>query len=135
MKMARRTFGYILVAIFLLFVAVLFTFGQHVPVSLTQQYATNNHLYFGDRLPKDTIVQYGPIHLRGEMGETECGTTSGCVIRIDPEYNKADRVASLTLIHEQCHVDTRGTEFDMHGPKWQACMHRIADAGGLDNLW
>lgn len=107
---------------------------QAVESSLKQQYLHYDAQSFNNRLPKDAIVFYAPVGSQGEMGNTEkCG--SYICIRIDPNYNKAPRVATMTLLHEMCHVDTMGTELGPHGAMWQACMYRLAATGVFADLW
>lgn len=101
---------------------------------LGRQYETYNARYFANRLPKDAVILYAPIGSVGEMGDTSpCGKQT--CIRLDPAYNAAPRVASMTLLHEMCHVETTGTELDQHGAHWQACMQRLAQAGAFSDLW
>lgn len=103
--------------------------------TLEEKYARYNASYFDNRLPKDTIIKYSSIGTVGEIGETECETGRPCIIRLDPHYNKLEDSESITLLHEMCHMDTRGVEFDQHGLKWQACMKRLASIGAFDKFW
>jgi len=92
-----------------------------------------NQAYFLGALPYDTTVRYG--NLNGHMGETrhEDGRFE---IVIDIETNKAENGARLTLLHEECHVETWNLGgLDIHGRAWETCMHRLADAGAFDHLW
>ncbi len=107
---------------------------QSKELTLGQQYFADNARYFANKLPDNVLVFYAPISQEGDMGDTsDCGKQ--ICIRLDPDYNKSLRVARMTLFHEECHAATLGTELDQHGPRWQACMYRLATVGAFADLW
>lgn len=108
--------------------------AEPLPSTLQTYYGQVNETYFWDSLPKDTSVKLEknlPV-----MGDTWCEAPhANCSIRVDETSNPILREQEITLLHEMCHVATWGQEPDPHGLKWMECMHRLADAGAMDNLW
>jgi predicted SprT family Zn-dependent metalloprotease len=108
--------------------------GRVASPPLTHQYRKYNHEFFEDKLPKDLIVYWGPaggdhfIAYTYHLGEPDVW------IEMNPKYNLASTETFLNLLHEMCHVSV-GQTFDAHGPKWQKCMHNLADVGAFDDLW
>ena len=93
---------------------------------LEKVYTEYNAEYFGNKLPKDVVIDYnlhdpefvaltrkpfGPFH-----------------ISFNPAYAGADRTADLTMLHEMCHIKTWG---DDHGSKWRACMIELELGGAF----
>ncbi len=103
------------------------------PINLQVWFQSYDEDYFLGALPKNTIVSYGD--LGGNMGITQ--RLEGVYhITIDIEFNKAARVSQMTVLHEMCHEAQWGNDgLDVHGPKFQTCMHRLAAAGAFDLLW
>lgn len=102
-------------------------------IDLKIWYESYNEDYFLSALPKDTVLNYGNIWPNMGLTTHENGAYR---ISIDADSNKAVRVAQMTLLHEMCHVAQWGHEdMNPHGPKFQACMHRLADEGAFDQLW
>jgi SprT-like family protein len=120
-------------ALLTLFMALIPASAAAPDLRLMKFYEDGNRQYFDNKLPHNTIVSFDtPEH------ENSAATTAEhdghFVIRIDPKINNIWQMAEMTEYHEMCHVETF-TELDEHGPKWQACMHRLANAGAFDNLW
>lgn len=122
----------------LLTLTLLFSLSPAPPVDLQVWFAGYNEMYFNDALPKTVLVDW---HLNDPryLGLTDYEEHGEYYhIMLNPEYNKSGKTARLTLLHEMCHVSLRhddDVEFDQHGPKWQACMHRLANAGAMEDLW
>jgi hypothetical protein len=99
----------------------------------------NTTLWEG-KLPP-TSVRWGDLTAQNDMGHTLCHSTDEgwrCSIVIDRDTNPVERSAKFTLLHEMCHVavDTSSaSEFDEHGPKFQACMLQLGKDGVLKDLW
>jgi galactose-1-phosphate uridylyltransferase len=107
------------------------------PDRLDTWYASNNERYFNNELPKNVLITHD---LKDDNFEavTEHGSYGWFHISFNPTYNRSVNQEKFTLLHEMCHVQQLTSdeeEFDQHGKKWQACMHRIADAKGFDDLW
>lgn len=105
---------------------------------LQYMYEVYNEEYFDNKLPKDTKVIYTtPIPDAMAQGETfKIGDSY--VIWIDAHYDNSMGVASETELHEMCHVKLPWDipdGIDGHGPKFQACMHNLADQGAFEGLW
>jgi hypothetical protein len=59
-------------------------------------------------------------------------------IYIDSYYHREIGSAYFSMLHEECHVYLPWHLYDPprgHGPKFQACMHHLADIEKLDFLW
>jgi hypothetical protein len=100
-------------------------------------YATYNHMYFQDRLPKTTVITRNLTDDRF-MAQTFY-ENNFYHIAINPRYNESRKTEKLNLLHESCHIevfiDKEEDEFDDHGEHWQRCMHRLADEKAFENLW
>ena len=107
-------------------------------INLRSWFADFNGEYFGNRLPQNTEVEFASLGNGTDF--VVFGTTSeqggGYRIQIDDRLRQLgwDRLILATLILESCHVETY-SEVAEHGVQWEKCMHRVADAGGLDKLW
>src|ERR1700683_2224244 len=101
---------------------------------LSDWYAAFNHQWLADRLPRDTEVSYGKCPI---LGVQACSykNKGHYVIHMVALYNMAPDQAHFNLLHEQCDLDSWDVEIDEHGPKWQACMLRLANAGAFHDLW
>jgi len=88
-------------------------------------------------LPKDVILRYGPaVDVQGRSNMAITRMHDGRFItEFNPKYNQADTHLKMNMLHEQCHIATWGQEFDDHGPKFQACMLRLANQGAFNSLW
>lgn len=104
--------------------------------SLKDDYVHFNNGYFDGKLP-DIPVVYKSVE-NADIGDTTCQWTSdgdtACSIFVNAYYDRDEREADMTLLHEMCHVAVTPS-FDQHGPVWQNCMHNLANAGAFDNLW
>lgn len=103
------------------------------PVYLVSAYDLFNEQYFNKRLPSSRMVdvRFGLAH--GNLGETSI-CPGGYYIEVNRRLNPADKQVYMTLLHEECHIATWG-EIAKDGPKWQSCMHKLADEGAFDTLW
>lgn len=103
---------------------------------LTQWYLGYNHTYFQDALPNDVVLTRD-LNDDRFMAITFYDTGQ-YHIQINPKYNISTKQERINLLHESCHVllfIEQDTELDDHGPHWQACMMRLADAGAFKDLW
>ena len=97
-------------------------------------YNSLNVQYFGNSLPKDTVVDWS------ETGSTNMATTYKLQdgrfhIALNEQYLKAERVLALTMLHEQCHIKTF-TEAEAgqeHGARWRTCMLELDLQGAFRN--
>lgn len=101
---------------------------------LKRWYEGVNEEYFANKLPKDTEVLWVDLSVHGDMAETLRHMDGSFLIEIDPVQNPNKRVAALTAYHEICHI-AAVSEFNTHGPKFQACMLRLAEAKAFNDLW
>jgi len=118
-----------------LLVGVALAGGTEKPIcqALKCWYDTYNKAYFEGKLP-NAEVGYGPCPIENVMS---CAYKDHdrFFIRLVVKYNIAPDAAHLNLLHESCHLANWNVEFDDHGPKWQKCMHHLADIGALESLW
>jgi SprT-like family len=103
-------------------------------------YASTNETYFNNELPKDTKIVIADIP-EDKDGFTIADTTplgnGQYLIRIDPRFNNAGNTDGPAIDHEMCHIylDQESGDGDRnHGPRFQACMHRRAQAGTFKEL-
>lgn len=102
---------------------------------LASDFELYNQAYFGSQLPATAVHFEEPWdqdhkkHLMGALWHMGAGQH---LIQISPYYAPDPKEANLTLLHEMCHLDTGEHE---HTSRWQACMHRLASEGAMDNLW
>jgi hypothetical protein len=99
---------------------------------LKQDYLDYNYGYFGNRLPKDTIVMLGPAYAYGRENLGLTVHWNEYIIEINPKYHLTQKQADITLLHEMCHVANWGK---YHSPEWQACMLDLAEQGAFSDLW
>ena len=99
-------------------------------------YATYNHEYFQDELPKTTVITR---NLADDRFMAQTFYENGYYhIAINPRLNSASTVEKMTLLHEDCHIYliiTHDVEFNDHGNHWQKCMRDLADRGAFGLLW
>lgn len=93
-----------------------------------------NEEYFSSTLPKNVEVKWGDLTLLKDMGVTNRHADGSYTIVLDPKQNPNRRIAEFTEYHEICHIATP-PEVDQHGPKFQACMLRLAQEGAFKDLW
>lgn len=99
---------------------------------LLEWYADANKDYFDNALPKDTRIVWANLRADHAMADTSCNVDD-CLIRMDAYVNISPATAHLSLFHEECHVATRGADFD-HGPEWHNCINMLFRKGALDGL-
>ena len=81
-----------------------------------------NEAYFGNSLPKDTVIDYtGTGEYAALTRRMEDGTFH---IVFNAKYTASPIFSHLILLHESCHIKT-WDEFDEHGPRWVACMETL----------
>jgi len=105
-------------------------------------YAATNEVYFDDLLPKDTAIQIRVIP-PDSVSEFTIGQTTPLgngqyIIELDPRFNLSGNQEALTLDHEMCHVylfQKTGDGDRDHGPRFQACMQRLAAEQAFNDLW
>jgi hypothetical protein len=98
---------------------------------LRRWYNAFNRQWFGDKLPRDTVLLYEVVNgSQAECVEEICGRH---IIRINPAIAWSSRNARFALIHEMAHIKV-GNEHG-HGKKFQDEMLRLAQIGALRNLW
>ena len=105
-----------------------------LPKDLDKWYAGYNSEYFDDKLPKDTLVDWGEYDVRN-MGSTTILPNGRFHIALNKKYCLADRTMRLVLLHEQCHIQTFSEITDDpktgHGPRWRTCMLNLYQIGGF----
>jgi hypothetical protein len=92
-----------------------------------------NEKYFLNQLPA-AKVKWGDLTAQNMMGFTIRWDEKNFLIVVDRETNPTYSTAEFTIAHEQCHVAT-WSEITSHGPKWQACMVRLAEQGAFAEIW
>jgi predicted SprT family Zn-dependent metalloprotease len=100
---------------------------------LDKKYAEYNEIYFGGKLPADTVIDHSESV---QMASTMKMSDGRFHIAFNDKYTLADRVARLVLLHEQCHIKT-WTEQDIaeHGPRWRTCMLALDLQGVFRREW
>src|SRR5208282_3307304 len=105
-------------------------------------YAATNEVYFDNKLPKDTAIQIHVIPPDATAAYTIGQTTplgnGQYLIELDPRFNLSGNQEALTLDHEMCHIylDQKTGDGDRnHGPRFQACMQRLAVEQAFADLW
>jgi len=106
------------------------------PINLDAWYAGYNEKYWGGELPNDVVITRN-LHDDRFMAIT-VPTGRSYEIDLNMKYLPSPKEEKETLLHETCHIqifveDT--PEINDHGPKWQACMHRITKEGAMEDLW
>jgi predicted SprT family Zn-dependent metalloprotease len=123
---------------FLLFLFLVKAVVPAQPDNLQQWYQYYNAALFNHELPDKIEIDH-QLHDDSNMAITECGNVSKiCRIDMNPDFEHGYRIRRETLLHEMCHVDVfalNGAELEEHGPRWQRCMHRVADENGFEDLW
>lgn len=122
----------ILLFLLLLSPNVIFSQDRH----LDEWYASYNHTYFQDELPKTVVITR---NLQDDRFMAITDYSDGYYhIGINPRFNLSTKTERINLLHEQCHIlgfVEHDDEFDQHGPKWQQCMHNLANQGAFNDLW
>lgn len=98
--------------------------GITLSTDLKMLYDEYNNEYFGDKLPKDAIIDWAEYD--SEYMATTIRMTDGTYhIAFNEKYVQADRVLKTTLLHEMCHIPTYDdftVKDGWHGKRWRACM-------------
>lgn len=106
-------------------------------IPLKRYFNSYNKRFFGNKLPKNTVVKFARISPR-DMGECY-SFLDPPIIRIDPNLREYNCIARLVLVHEMAHLSVRaiygGKTRGDHGPEFQAEMLRLAAMGALKGLW
>lgn len=105
-----------------------------LPKDLDKWYSIYNSEFFDDKLPKDTVVDWGEYN-NDRMGSTSILPDGRFHIALNEKYCLAERTARMVLKHEECHVSTFSevthdskTE---HGPRWRTCMLNLYQVGAF----
>jgi hypothetical protein len=96
---------------------------------VTNFYQAANSAYFGDRLPKDTVLDWSETRLT--YMATTVYSDSKFHIMFNPTYIASTRYIHLTEYHEMCHIETWTEQPDTHGPRWRTCMLRLDMSGAF----
>ena len=122
----------------LVLVSVPYSVSSGKTQPLEQWYQYYNQALFDHSLPDNVQIDH-QLRDPALMAIIECGQISnGCHISFNPDFELSTRISRFTLIHEMCHVSLASNneyELDAHGPKWQQCMHQIANRNGFEDLW
>lgn len=103
---------------------------------LDEWYASYNHAYFQDELPKDVLITR-TLNDPRFMALT-LYSDGHYHIDINPKYNLSTKTERINLLHESCHIRQfieDDEEFDQHGPHFQNCMLGLAKQGAFSDLW
>lgn len=105
-------------------------------------YAATNATYFSDKLPKDTAIEIHAIPPDSEaqytIGQVTPLGNGEYIIELDPRFNQSGNQEAMTIDHEMCHIylDQQNGDGDSnHGPRFQACMQRLAAQQAFNDLW
>lgn len=103
-----------------------------------QFYEADSDAYFEGGLPH-ADVRF--VHnLRDDNGDALMGLTQGPPFQISltDRYQDNGSISIMTLHHEECHAALSAKnveELDVHGPAFQTCMVRLAEAGAFKGIW
>lgn len=121
-----------------LFVLFAVPVAPAVPDSLELWYQGYNVALFNHELPDKIMID---TNYRDDryMAVTDYQEHAQIyIIRTNPKYNQSPKQARENLLHEMCHMRqlvSGEIEFDDHGPKWQSCMHELANAKAFEDIW
>lgn len=117
--------------------------GDEVNVAyLEKTYASYNDGYFQNKLTKTPKIDFQEP-TKNYMATTMCHDDGSCSIHFNLKYTIAPRNASVTLLHEMCHIETwetdvvkfaGETEQADHGKVWRACMLRLDAEGAFREI-
>lgn len=106
---------------------------------LSRWYRLFNRRYFQGELPVENVLLcWEPV----EECDADCTKvheavtdkeTDDFLIRIDPIFRTAERVAKMTLLHEMVHVKLWPQT--SHGARFQREVMRLAAVGAFRGLW
>lgn len=98
---------------------------------LTHRYREFNKKYFGNRLPKDMVVEFSQA--RKWLGVTHYKRGRPLYIQINWKFRFSLSSCMLTLLHEMVHVEL---PYNVnHGKKFHARMLKLARQGALKAWW
>lgn len=130
------------VLIVILLAGLYFALSQHLsaptranlPKDLDKQYQIYNSEFFNDKLPRDTVVDWGEYN-SDRMGSTTILPDGRFHIAFNERYCLADRTVHLVMLHEDCHIQTfseitRDPKSE-HGPRWRTCMLNLYQQGAF----
>lgn len=105
-----------------------------LPKDLDKWYSIYNSEFFNDKLPKDTVIDWGEYDL-DRMGSTSVLPDGRFHIAFNEKYCLADRTARMILLHEDCHIatftETTRDSKTWHGPRWRTCMLNLYQVGAF----
>jgi hypothetical protein len=111
---------------------------------LEKDYRDYNEAYFQNRLPMNPRITLDESD-EERMASTRCNVDGeDCTIRFNLKFVLAQRMASLTLLHEMCHVRAWKRELEVgensHGRSWRTCMTQLDTQSAfrhviIDNYW
>jgi len=90
-----------------------------------------NKKYFGNRLPKDMIVDFN--RAKDYHGRTAFYKTRPLHIQIGWHLRDSNAHVALTLLHEMVHVELPA-RFN-HGPRFHKRMLKLAKQGAMKPWW
>lgn len=101
-------------------------------------YREANRLYFYGGLRSITVnLEYLPDS--DFMGRTTPRTDGTFSMTINKKFHPTLKQAEMTELHEMCHeedlINDRDEGIDSHSNAFQACMKRVAVAGGMSPIW
>ncbi len=108
------------------------------PDWLDAWYRGYNVVYFTNELPQTVMISHNLKDDRFMAVTSYDFNGNFYQIEFNIKYGPSPKQEKMTLLHEQCHLEqlvTGQMEFEDHGKKWQACMHRLANEGAFENLW
>ena len=132
--------------VLLLILAVMFskTLAPAAMDPLDAWYRGYNEVYFQNELPNTVYITHDLTDDR-YMAVTDRLPLGVYHINFNVKYGYTPIPGGISvielrnLLHESCHVqvfiEEKEDEFDDHGPKWQSCMHRLANMGAFNALW
>jgi hypothetical protein len=100
---------------------------------LEEAYADYNARFFGGLLP-EIPVKWGKT-LSRHAAEFVTYEDRSLAIIINPRLKPFGCYTHLTLLHEMVHAELRNERGDLHGPKFQRRMKRLARMGAFNGLW
>lgn len=102
-----------------------------LPKDLNKYYDGSNSEFFDGKLPKDVIIDWGEYDI-DKMASVTKLPSGKFHIAFNERYSAADRVARMTLLHEECHIATWDElAKNQHGPRWRTCMLNLYQVGAF----
>ena len=107
------------------------------PDPLEVWYNGYNVALFNHELPDKIVIDH-ELHDDRFMAVTDTYADGTFRISFNSKFEPSPKQGRETLLHEMCHIrqSVEGeSELDIHGQKWQSCMHKVADEKGFEPLW